>query len=154
MLVCAEDKSISGVVKKENNMRLEGWETRHKEVVEFHTNQPGEYGVSDCYLLADDNVYALTGQYMFPKCRKYNSKKSAAKLLVKNGFENVEQAFASKFDQVHPSFAHRGDIGVIERDGEVCGGVFTALGFAVRGEDRLYFYSASDVKTAFKVGRE
>lgn len=133
--------------------RKDDWENEHVKVIQFHSEQPGQYGISDCYLLADDNVHAITGNYMFPNGRKYKTKQGAAKLLLKHGFKNVEEAFAAKFEEVAPILAQRGDIGVIERDGEICGGVFTALGFAVRGEDRLYYMSVYDVKTAFKVGR-
>lgn len=90
---------------------------------------------------------------MFPNGRKYKSKQGAAKLLLKHGFHNVEEAFAAKFEEISPAMAQRGDIGVMEQDGEICGGVFTALGFAVRGDDRLYYMSIYNVKTAFKVGR-
>lgn len=135
------------------NERVTDWENEHVKVIQFHSEHTGQYGVSDCYLLADDNVHAITGNYMFPKGRKYKSSVGAAKLLLKHGFHNVEEAFASKFEEVPPILAQRGDIGVVERDGEICGGVFTALGFAVRGEDRLYYLSVYDVKTAFKVGR-
>lgn len=134
--------------------RVDNWETAHKETVEFHSEQPGKYGVSDCYIFADDNVKALTGQYMFPQSRNYKTKQGAAKQLLKQGFKTVEDAFASKFETVHPSQAQRGDIGTIEHNGEICGGVFTALGFAVRGEDRVYYFSTFDVRSAFKVGRK
>lgn len=133
--------------------RCENWESEHVKVIQFHSEKSGQYGISDCYFLADDNVRAVTGNYMFPKGRNYKSKVGAAKLLLKHGFHNVEEAFAAKFEEIPPILAQRGDIGVIEQNGEICGGVFTALGFAVRGEDRLYYMSVYDVKTAFKVGR-
>lgn len=133
--------------------RVKDWENAHKEVIEFHMSQPGVYGTSDCYIICDDNVKAITGKYMFPKARNYKSVKGAAKQLVKHGFENVEQAFASLFEETPPTLAQRGDIGVIDDNGAICGGVFTALGFAVRGDERLYFMPVSSVKTAFKVGR-
>lgn len=133
--------------------RVENWEARLKKVIQKHHRLPSEYGISDCYLIVDDTVEAVTGERMFPDII-YSTKLEAAKLLLQHGFSNVEDAFASKFPMVHPALAQRGDIGVtINTDGEICGGFFCSLGFAVRDNISLLFMPVSIVKTAFKVGR-
>ena len=114
---------------------------------------PSQYGVSDCFLIADDSVEAITGERIDPSLLGYSNEVGAAKKMRQHGFENVEQIFASKFEEIPPSQAQRGDIGIVESDGELCGGVFTALGFATRDEFTLLFLPVSRVKTAFKVGR-
>lgn len=133
--------------------RVENWEKRLKDVIEKHHRLPSEYGVSDCYLIVDDAVEAVTGQRMFSNV-SYNSEIGAAKELRKRGFNNVEEAFTSKFVEIPVALAQRGDIGtILNSNNEICGGVFTSVGFMVRSEKHILFISLSEVKTAFKVGR-
>ncbi len=132
--------------------RLPDWEKRLKAVIDKHQALPSQYGVSDCYLLPDDAVEAMTGSSMYgDAARRYKTPAGAAKQLRRRGFETVEDAFRAKFREIAPSFAQRGDIGVIDSGGEICGGVFTAIGFAVRDARAVLFLPASQVKTAFRV---
>lgn len=133
-------------------MRVANWEKRLKDVISKHQALPSQYGISDCYLIADDAVEAMTGQRMFENI-EYSNEIGAAKMLRSHGFENVEQAFACKFENVPPSLAQRGDIGVIDDHGEICGGVFTSVGFMTRDKNKVVFLPVTRVKTAFKVGR-
>lgn len=133
-------------------LRLKGWENRLNEVIEKHRILPSEYGISDCYMLADDAVLALTGQRIFDDVQ-YDSKLGAAKELLRHGFENVEDAFADKFERIPPSLAQRGDIGIVISRNEICGGFFSSIGFVVRDDYQLTFLSVSNVHSAFKVGR-
>lgn len=133
-------------------VRVYGWPDRLKAVVEKHQNLPSKFGVSDCYLIADDAVEAVIGNRMFPDV-EYTSELEAAKQLLSRGFKNVEEAFASKFETIHPAQTQRGDIGVIESDGAICGGFFSSNGFAARDTAQIMFYPISRVKSAFKVGR-
>lgn len=133
-------------------MRVEGWERRLKLAVEKHMRLPSEYGLSDCYLIADDGVEAVLGEHMYPGARGYETEAGAARQLRKRGFETVEDAFRARFPEIPPTLAQRGDIGVIDRDGVVSGGVFTSLGFMSRGAGAPVFLGASEVKSAFKVG--
>lgn len=131
--------------------RVDGWEKNLKIVIERHMALPSQFGVSDCYLIPDDAVEAVTGSRMYPKAVGYKSEAGAAKKLHQHGFENVEQAFAAKFEEIPTSLAQRGDIGVIEVNGIISGGVFTALGFMTRGETAVIFVPYAEVKRAFKV---
>ncbi len=135
--------------------RIKDWEKAAKTVIEKHIALPSQFGLSDCYLIADDMVEAVTGTKMFGvDAGKYTTEQGAAKKLAKHGFTTVEDAFASKFEQISPLQAQRGDIGIyLNDDGSLCGGAFTALGFMSRDDKRVIFLSASRVKSAFKVGR-
>lgn len=133
-------------------VRIKGWERALKAVIEKHLALPSQYGVSDCYLIPDDAVEAITGERMFADIA-YTNEIGAAKALRAHGFENVEQAFGSKFEEIPPSLAHRGDIGVVYDNGEICGGVFTALGFMTRTNTTPVFLTIDRVKSAFKVAR-
>lgn len=132
--------------------RVSDWEARLDVVVAKHQAFPGEWGLSDCYVIPDDAVEALTGARMYPKARAYKTEAGAAKQLRKHGFENVAEAFAAKFPGVPPILAQRGDIGVIERDGQFSGGVFTSIGFMTRAHGYpVEFLPVSVVTRAFKV---
>lgn len=131
---------------------IDGWEKRLNAVVARHQLLPGDYGVSDCYVIPDDAVEAITGSVMYPKARGYRTSAGAAKKLRAHGFANVREAFAARFEEIPPAFARRGDIGVIERDGQFSGGVFTSVGFATRAHGGpVIFLSVSHVTAAFRV---
>lgn len=132
--------------------RLSGWEKRLNAVVAAHQALPGDWGVSDCFIIPDDAVEAVTGEKMYPDARGYKTEAGAAKQLRKRGFDNVRQAFAAKLDEIPVAMAQRGDIGVIERDGAFSGGVFTAIGFMTRSHSGpVEFVPIDRVTAAFKV---
>lgn len=131
--------------------RTIGWEKRLNAVVAKHQALPSEYGVSDCYLIADDGVEALTGERMYPDAIGYKTEAGAGKKLRQHGFANVKDAFAAKFSEIPVALAQRGDIGVIDRDGVFSGGLFTSIGFMTRGVEAVEFLPASAVAHAFKV---
>lgn len=112
--------------------RVSDWEKRLAECLAWHQAMEQAWGKSDCYMMADDAVEALTGHRMYPKALGYSTERGAARKLKAHGFADVGQAFAAKFAEVPVMMAQRGDIGVIERDGQMAGGLVTAAGFATR----------------------
>ncbi|MDM9619075.1 hypothetical protein [Rhizobium sp. S96] len=132
-------------------VRLPGWEKRLNAVVAKHQALPSIYGTSDCYLIADDGVEAVTGDRMYAAAIGYSTEAGAAKKLRQHGFETVRDAFAAKFAEIAPSMAQRGDIGVVDRDGVLTGGLFTSIGFMTRGSEAVEFLPNSSVAYAFKV---
>ena len=133
--------------------RLPDWVKRLNAVVAKHLALPSQYGVSDCYIIADDGVEAVTGERMYAGALGYKTEAGAARKLRQHGFETVRDAFAAKFEEIPVALAQRGDIGVIDRDGVLSGGVFTGVGFMTRGVGAVEFVPASAVSHAFKVGR-
>lgn len=132
--------------------RISGWEKRLNAVVAKHEALPSDWGISDCFVIPDDAVEALTGAVMYPTARGYRTEVGAAKALRRHGFANVREAFSVRFSEIPPVMAQRGDIGVIERDGASSGGVFTVLGFMTRAHGGpVEFIPASAVTAAFKV---
>lgn len=133
-------------------MRKKNWEAELAEVIIKHQSLPSQYGLSDCFIITDDAVHAVTGSYMFGKAsRTYKTPKAALKKLKTKGFNTVEDAFASKFKRIPATLAQRGDIGVIVTDVGVSGGVFTGVGFFTRFQDETAFFPVSMVGAAFKV---
>lgn len=133
--------------------RTTGWDQRLAAVVDRHAALPGEWGTSDCLLTVADVILALTGVDPAEDVRgRYDSETGAAKLLLKRGYENVEQALAADFPPVARLMAQRGDVGVVARNGQLAAGFICDRGFAVKIETGLLFLSQMDVKSMFKVG--
>lgn len=132
--------------------RHQDWLKRLNAVVAKHQALPAQYGVSDCYLIADDAVEAVTGSFMHgAAARRYKTPVGAGKQLRKRGFQNVREAFAARFAEIPVLLAQRGDIGVYDNNGEISGGVFTSAGFMTRGTDAIVFLPPSAALAAFKV---
>lgn len=139
-------------------MRLRGWEDRLTAVIERHLALPPEYGVSDCFVIADDGVEACLGQRLHqlagqPPVTGYKSELGAARLLRRRGFNGVSNAFGSVFAEVPPALAQRGDVGVVEHEGVEAGGLFTQLGFFTRiAGGPAVFLPASAARIGYRVG--
>lgn len=137
------------------------WERRLNAVVEKHRDLPGEWGVSDCWMLAVEAHEAVTGAGLLPKLRRYKSEKAGYRLFAKHGFATVGEALASVLPEIGRLSAGRGDLGTIERDGVESCGVVTAVGVAVKtlyGSDaggivaaQLEYHPLSSLTRAFKV---
>ncbi len=110
------------------------WEDRLNDVVAKHQAMPGEWGKSDCWIMAMDAIEAVTGERILPHLQSYATEAEGYKVFRKAGFkETVEEALAEALgDPISPALAQRGDVGVIERGSSVSCGVFTSIGFAVR----------------------
>lgn len=110
------------------------WEERLNDVLAKHQAMPGEWGKSDCWIMAMDAIEAVSGERIYPKLQTYSTEAEGYKVFRKAGYKlTVEEALADALGEpIAPVLAHRGDVGVIERDGRVSCGVFTSIGFAVR----------------------
>lgn len=150
MRLSADAKKYFGAVRK--MARKKNWQKLLAETVQKHIDHNScDYKVSDCFKIPDDVVTAITGRRINPEIR-YSSKTGAAKQLKKLKVKSVEEIFASRFEEIPPVQAKRGDIGVVDCDGAIAGGVFTALGFMTVGpETGIVFLPFQQVKTAFKV---
>ncbi len=133
-------------------MRINGWEDALARVIEKHASQPLSYGVSDCGQLAADAVLAVTGTDVFADYRKYKTEVGARKILQKAGCKDLSELFSKFFTPIHPFLAKRGDIGIVEQNGNICAGVFTGTGFACKSETGIFYLGIDTVKQAFSVG--
>jgi len=131
-------------------MRLPDWEKRLNEVVERHISLPSQFGLSDCWMIPADAYRAITGEPLYAGVR-YSTEAGAAKQLRKRGFETVEDAFRARLPEVGRLSAMRGDLGVVEINGAISGGVFTSIGFMTRGLYAVEFLPVTIVKAAFRV---
>ncbi|MGQ3671644.1 DUF6950 family protein [Xanthobacter sp. TB0136] len=82
----------------------------------------------------------------------YDGAAGAARLLVERGFAGIGDALAAVLPEVPPALAQRGDVGVIDENGEEAGVVVIGadvLGMAPAGLTRV---PRARLKRAFRVG--
>lgn len=132
-------------------MRVAGWEEALARVIEKHAKEPLQYGISDCGQLAADAVEAVTGNDVFKDYRNYKTEVGARRILKKAGCRDLAELFAKHLESVHPFFAKRGDIGVVEQNGDICAGVFTGTGFACKSETGIFYLNIDAVTQAYSV---
>ena len=132
-------------------MRVAGWEEALARVVEKHAKEPLQYGVSDCGQLAADAVLAVSGNDIFKEYRSYKTEAGARRILKKAGCRDLAELFGKHLKPVHPFFAKRGDIGVVDQNGDICAGVFTGTGFACKSETGIFYLAIDAVKQAYSV---
>lgn len=95
--------------------RVKGWEIALARVIEHHAQTPFAWGESDCLTMIGDAAAALTGFDPMADYRgRYASGGGAARMLKKAGFGDIGAALASRFEEVAPAMARRGDAGVVE----------------------------------------
>ena len=134
-------------------MRLIGWEESLLDVIALHERAPFVYGGSDCFSMCMDDVVALIGNEPWGEFRgKYDSAMGAAKILLSQGFKSLEDAFAAKFERVPNARARRGDLGIVESNGEKIGVI--VLGQTVVGKSPSGVVRADRglLRGSFKVG--
>lgn len=133
--------------------RLPDWSRRLIVVTSRHARLPAFWGVNDCLLATMEAVEAVTGVDPCADIRsKYDSEIAAAKLLLRRGYRDVEEAFEANFPETSLLGARRGDIGIaIIRDRPTSGWI-TENGFTSKSETGLIFQPQTAIKRAFKVG--
>ncbi|KRB26334.1 DUF6950 family protein [Mesorhizobium sp. Root172] len=133
--------------------RLPDWDRRLARLVPAIAATPGVWGQSDCLLTVMGVVAEITGFDPAADIRgKYKTEAGAARILRKRGFDDVEMALASLFAPVGRLMAQRGDVGVVDQDGQLCAGFMCDRGFMARTETGVFILPQSAIKTAFKVG--
>ncbi|TPM59160.1 hypothetical protein FJ959_09840 [Mesorhizobium sp. B2-2-4] len=133
--------------------RLKDWDRRLARVTEKHLAMPGVWGVSDCLQTDGEAVEAVIGANPFAEVAgRYKTEAGAARLLRKRGFANVEEALASLFPKMPRLMARRGDLAVVERNGQLCAGYICEYGAAVKTETGLTFVPQTEIRSAFRVG--
>lgn len=145
-------------------MRLEGWEEQLIKAVEEHAQRPFSWGGtatgkgSDCFEMCMDVAKAMTGVDPYEDERgRYKTRLGALRRFTKRGFKWLADAYADVFEEIPPSMARRGDIGlvsVLDENGKpvdcsvvIVGAV--AIGKSDAGSIRV---PVGHLKTAYKVG--
>ncbi|TJV20398.1 MAG: hypothetical protein E5Y04_32340 [Mesorhizobium sp.] len=136
-------------------IRLPDWDRRLARLLPAIAATPGVWGQSDCLLTAAAGVEAVTGvDIMAPWRGRYKSERGAAKLMRREGCNDVEDVFRDFFGlpEIGRLMAQRGDVGVVDQGGAICAGFMCDLGFLARTETGRIILPQTAIKTAFKVG--
>jgi len=132
--------------------RHEMWPDLLLKEIEDHGAKLFVYGDSDCLTFAADCVLAMTNEDFMDGYRDYTTIEGAYKRLKRAGFDDIGAALASKFEEIPPSMAQRGDIGVLPGEGFLVAVVF--VGPHAVGKDEPFGVkpvSRSLVTRAFRV---
>ncbi|MBZ9980393.1 hypothetical protein LB521_04430 [Mesorhizobium sp. BR-1-1-8] len=135
--------------------RLPDWDRRLARLVSGIKDVPGVWGESDCLLTAAAGIEAVTGEdIMAPWRGRYTTEAGAARLMRKEGCENVEDVLGKFFGlpPIGRLLARRGDVGVVEQNGVLCAGFVCDRGFLCRTESARVFLPQTAMKAAFRVG--
>lgn len=128
---------------------LPDWEERLSDTIRTWRARPFRWD-RDCGRWAAACVIAQTGEDPLAELRgQYSTKRQALKLLAE---KSMSERLDTMFDRVHPCFAQRGDIALVQ---ESC------LGCVIGGEALFYFAGGgmvavprADWTAAWKVGRD
>src|SRR5688572_14691817 len=140
------------LARVEGTNRVLGWEEILTEKVEINRDKPFVWGVTDCLTFPLEVASAITGRdYIREYNLAYNDELTANEFMRRRKWKSVADGFLEQFEEIHPSQAGRGDIAVIERSGQVSGGVFIGARVAARAFRGLGYVPRSWVTRAFKV---
>ena len=131
-------------------VRIENWDLALFEALAAAEAQPFSWADGGCMALALDCIAAMTGT--LPIARPdLRDALDAKRWLRKNGHADLAAAMAAHLAEIHLSAAGRGDIGIIERDGNQTAAVCAGLHWVARSEQGLVRVSRAEITRAFRV---
>lgn len=98
--------------------RLKDWEQRLVAYLQTKSQAEFKPGENDCALFVGGAVEAMTGENHFDDWfRAYDSLSEGLKALKAAGYKDHVAYVASILPDVHPAFAHKGDVAVLKGEG-------------------------------------
>jgi hypothetical protein len=117
-------------------------------------HEPFVLGKSDCLTFALSVAAAVTGSDPYAGRPRYTTMAHAVRLLKRHGFNCIGDGFAAVWQEIPPSFATLGDIGVLKEDAAVgmAAVVHDGNGWLARNDPKgLVRKPMSSVARAFRV---
>lgn len=127
-------------------MRFEDWEQRLNAFLK--NVGPFEWGVNDCCLFAGHAVREMTGTDFTQDYLGYKTAKGAAKYL-KNGVDGIATKHLG--EPKNPKLAKRGDVVMLDIEGEQPLGICVGTKAVALTEKGLDFYPMSFARKAWSV---
>lgn len=133
--------------------RYRDWEARLVAYLTSVSRRAFKPGAHDCAQFTGGAIEAMTGVNPAKAyAGRYASIKSGVRAARRAGFDDHVAVAASLYKEVHPAFAHTGDIGVVDGDdGFGALGIVQGEGVYVVGPSGLGIVSRSKMKRAFRV---
>lgn len=132
-------------------MRKENWPQALIAEIERHRKLPFSWDQSNCFYFPLDCVRAMTGVDLWESERGCASEDDYKRRLVRNGFASVADAFAQTFPECPPAMARRGDVGLVEYQGVLCGVVVEGADVVGKAIDGTLRVPRVLLKRAFRV---
>ena len=101
------------------------WQIDFNKFVEKNFDKPFVWGKWDCCLFSDACIKAITGESLIPKQLVWSDEKSAIQAItgygktLKNSISKA--AKKKKLQKVDINYLQKGDLVVIDNNGQVCG---------------------------------
>lgn len=137
-------------------MRYPDWEQRLRALLEHWREQENDWGESDCFCRMADAAMAVAPipDPMADHRGKYDTARGAIRYLKSLDYANAGDAVTAYLPEVHPAFAHRGDIGFAPDVSPLCLCLVMGPTLVVINEDGVGWDAAprSRLNRAFKVG--
>lgn len=101
------------------------WQIDFNKFVEKNFDKPFAWGKWDCCLFSDACIKAITGESLIPKQLVWSDEKSAIQAItgygktLKNSISKA--AKKKKLQKVDINYLQKGDLVVIDNNGQVCG---------------------------------
>lgn len=132
-------------------MRLDDWPDRLMAAIAAAGERPFQWGGNDCLRFALGCASAITGRDELDGVPVYNDEKSARRALKRLGFASLSEALASRFAELPPALARRGDLGIVRLgDWDACA-VCAGVTWAAVAMDGVTHVTRSRISRAFKV---
>lgn len=130
-------------------MRLEAWEVALAATLDAWAGRAFAYGEADCARFVAEAVEAQTGQDFYAPFRgRYKSAAASVRALRTHGAGDLAATITAALGEpVHPAFAGRGDIVMMDGNAGVCAGLWSWF----VGEAGLEKRATADCQTAWKV---
>lgn len=104
-------------------MRNDDWEQALADYLAGHREAVFAWGSCDCAMFAAGAVEAMTGIDPAAEIRgRYKSQAGAGRAISRAGHADLGAWVSSKFQEVEPVFAHRGDIVMVDGSLGICAG--------------------------------
>lgn len=132
-------------------MRNENWPEMLIAEIDRHRKLPFSWIESNCFYFPLDCVLAMTGVDPWAHERGCTSEDDYKRRLVSNDLASVADAFAQAFPECPPAMARRGDIGVVEYQGVLCGVVVEGVDVVGKTLDGTLRVPRTLLKRAFRV---
>ena len=138
--------------------RFEDWPARLGEALAAAAGRPFEFGRHDCCLAVGDVILEITGTDLAAGFRGYEGERQAAKVLEKHGgVTGIATAIAKRhrIPEVHPGLAQRGDVVIVDKDGDEALGIVDPTGRQVMAAARAGGWAtrpAACIERAWRIG--
>ena len=137
--------------------RFENWPTPLIEFIYAANQRLFSWGEFDCFIFCADAIQALTGEDVFKDYEfrgKYKSAEGAIKQFKKHGFKNIEHIWDEFLEPVHPNYAQRGDIVLLDLfDFKIpASGVVIDSRAAFLSPDDIIYKNVTDARLSWRVG--